>query len=67
MRLKTALMPMGSRAVTAMSTGLEIHQSPIQIIVPIARALLNPKQYCSKKVKSAQIKGPASKEYFLFN
>ena len=40
---KMALMPMGSRAVTAMSTGLVIHHIPIQIIVPSANALLKPK------------------------
>ena len=40
---KMALMPMGSSAVTAMSTGLVIHHIPIQMIVPSANALLKPK------------------------
>ena len=64
-KLKTALMPMGSRAVTAMSTGREIHHIPIQIMVPNAKALLKPKGYWSKEVMIAQIKGPATREYLL--
>ena len=58
-------MPMGSSAVTAMSTGREIHHIPIQIMVPNAKALLKPKGYWSKEVMIAQIKGPATREYLL--